>query len=324
MQSQQIDKFGATINNGNIALQNGNYQQAWLFAREAYTNGCTLAELHVLFGAIYEQINEIDKALAAYDYATKLDPSLAQAFNNSGRMRMANGRFTHALANFQKAISLQPDNARAHYNLGAVYHYQHDFEKALESFRYSAKLNYPAAQSKITEIQAQLGEKSFHKPSLPARDKRWYLEQAIVALSTFAYDKMGPDRHLEEIEKTGLWRLSRKPRIRTYYLWMAYIEQMILSSLDETLSSPLIAHLNIFGTDTLDTLMIRVGLRHDQNYEVSFRTYPLVEEITQEEIFVQHDQYIISTEYHHLSASLEEYFENGILKIAEGYIYYSG
>lgn len=57
-------------------------------------------------------------AMAAYREAIALDPGLADAHVNLGRLLHQQGRAADALASYRTAVRLAPDDAVTHYNLG--------------------------------------------------------------------------------------------------------------------------------------------------------------------------------------------------------------
>jgi tetratricopeptide (TPR) repeat protein len=65
----------------------------------------------------YERTGQPERAIADYDAALKLDPTLADIFNARGELWRRKGDLPHALADFGAAIRLNPqhDVARANY-----------------------------------------------------------------------------------------------------------------------------------------------------------------------------------------------------------------
>ena len=62
-----------------------------------------------------------DQAVADYRELLRLDPSIAPAYNNLGRLYYNLGRFPEAVATLRKGLKLQPDMAPAAVMLGAAY-----------------------------------------------------------------------------------------------------------------------------------------------------------------------------------------------------------
>ena len=70
-------------------------------------------------------------AVADYQKLLHLDPSVAPAYNNLGRLLYNLGRFPEAIATLEKGLALQPDMAPAEVMLGASYLETGDPAKAL-------------------------------------------------------------------------------------------------------------------------------------------------------------------------------------------------
>jgi tetratricopeptide (TPR) repeat protein len=74
-----------------------------------------------------------------YDNALRLNPNIADAYNNRGVAKKHLGRFGEAIADYDQAIQLKPDFAVAYFNRGdakkALGQYENalkDFDKAIE------------------------------------------------------------------------------------------------------------------------------------------------------------------------------------------------
>ena len=67
--------------------------------------------------AAYDRKQQVDRAIADYDTALRLDPAQADAFNHRGEVWRKKGDRPHALADFGAAIRLNPEHspARANY-----------------------------------------------------------------------------------------------------------------------------------------------------------------------------------------------------------------
>ena len=65
-------------------------------------------------------MGRLDEALAAFQKASEMDPSLAEARYNIGVLLGQKGQLAEARSEFFQAIRLRPDFSRAYYNLGIV------------------------------------------------------------------------------------------------------------------------------------------------------------------------------------------------------------
>src|SRR5215468_11441215 len=80
-------------------------------------------ELAVAFtnrGLAYRALGDIERALADYDSAIKLDPGYAIAFNNRGAARRDRGEYDRAITDYSEAIRIDPRNAVVLTNRGAA------------------------------------------------------------------------------------------------------------------------------------------------------------------------------------------------------------
>src|SRR6185369_11523794 len=63
-------------------------------------------------GALYQGQGAIDRAMADYVAAARLDPGLAEAFAGRGSASFAAGDYARAVADYDRAVQLKPDDAR--------------------------------------------------------------------------------------------------------------------------------------------------------------------------------------------------------------------
>ncbi len=90
----------------------------------------------------YERSGQPERAIADYDLALKLDPTLADIFNARGELWRRKGDLPHALADFGAAIRLNP---------------QHE----------AARANYKSLAQELERIGAQMAIKN--KPAAPLK-----------------------------------------------------------------------------------------------------------------------------------------------------------
>ncbi|MBK9035166.1 MAG: tetratricopeptide repeat protein [Myxococcales bacterium] len=73
-----------------------------------------------------------DEALRAYDQATRLDPSIVNAWAGAGRIRLARGEFDKALTAYEAALKLDPTNPDLPYGIGMAYVQLEERGRAIE------------------------------------------------------------------------------------------------------------------------------------------------------------------------------------------------
>ena len=85
------------------------------------------------------------QALEAYDAAIKLDPQLAEAYNNRGIVKYELRNFSDAIEDYTMAITLNSNHADALNNRGNAYAALEQFQNALSDLKASLKLNDKSA-----------------------------------------------------------------------------------------------------------------------------------------------------------------------------------
>jgi tetratricopeptide (TPR) repeat protein len=107
------------------------------FAAEDYSNR----------GLTYHNLRQYEAALAEYNRALDLDPTLARAYNNRGATHRALRRYKAALADYSQAIELDPTEAQAYSNRGATYAELRQYPAAMADFVRALEQNPTFAQA---------------------------------------------------------------------------------------------------------------------------------------------------------------------------------
>ena len=90
-------------------------------------------------GSAYFAVGENDRALAAFQHITELEPGRAEGWEGVGTVYFRLGRWSESLSRFQKAIDLQP-KATFYSNLGTAYYFLGLFDKAAATFEKAASM----------------------------------------------------------------------------------------------------------------------------------------------------------------------------------------
>ncbi len=91
-------------------------------------------------GHYYRQNNQIEKALADYNEALKIDPNYYLTLNNRGKVYFDRGQIDIAMADFNKCLSIAPSFVNALGNRGATHAAKNNFEAALADLNRAIEL----------------------------------------------------------------------------------------------------------------------------------------------------------------------------------------
>ncbi len=98
----------------------GRFKEAVDIYSEAIKKNPRSVEAYDWRGMAYDELNELDKALADYNEAIKLAPEYADAYNNRGEVFRKKKMYREATGDYRKALQLDSSFAEAHYNMALV------------------------------------------------------------------------------------------------------------------------------------------------------------------------------------------------------------
>ena len=104
---------------GLALYRRGRLDEAEAALRRALERDSNVAAFHHALGNVLQDRGK--HAVRAYRRALRLQPQLAEAWNDLGTARYARGELEAAVECYQHAVRLRGDHAVAHANLGAVY-----------------------------------------------------------------------------------------------------------------------------------------------------------------------------------------------------------
>ncbi len=91
-------------------------------------------------GLAYAVKGDLDRAIADFSEAIRLDPKDVWSYHNRGLAYAAKGDFDRAIADYSEAIRLDPKDVLAYKNRGGAYLYSGALPKALADFNQASEL----------------------------------------------------------------------------------------------------------------------------------------------------------------------------------------
>lgn len=115
-------------------------------SQTAQTTMPTTAEEYFKRGNDYRNKNDLEKAIADYTEAVKLDPQLAKAFLNRAVVHFHLKDYDAAIADSTQAIKINPQYAEAYHNRGTAYGSKGRYTEALADIDQAIKINSQMAE----------------------------------------------------------------------------------------------------------------------------------------------------------------------------------
>jgi tetratricopeptide (TPR) repeat protein len=114
------DTQGDALQAGLEALQNNRLDEALTHLSAAEREQPSNARIRNFRGIVLARLGKNSEAADEYREATRLDPSLEDAYKNLGFLEWTEHHLESARAKLQRAVALAPDDDFAHYYLGRV------------------------------------------------------------------------------------------------------------------------------------------------------------------------------------------------------------
>jgi tetratricopeptide (TPR) repeat protein len=141
-ESPPVRAEAAKLNNLGVAMMN---QQQMDKAVAKFDAACKLdpslaiAPLNKGIALLNQQ--KLPEAEAALQQAATLDPRNPRVWYNLGLVHRGEAKTDEAIADFQKVLKIDPTDPDAYYFLGTFYSQQQDYSKAIETFQQALKIN---------------------------------------------------------------------------------------------------------------------------------------------------------------------------------------
>ena len=142
------------------AIQGRQFQEALNLCGQILQQNPQNAPVWHLLGVTYYSAGDIQKAIAAYQNALKVDPNQPQTHNNLATALAQSDRPTEAVNHYQQAIALAPDYTESYYNLAKTYKTLGNLDLALENYQEALKLNsdYTQARQNLGNLYLEQGD----------------------------------------------------------------------------------------------------------------------------------------------------------------------
>lgn len=150
---------GEHLSQGVEYAKQGQLDKAIAEFEEAIRLDPNYVKAHVNLGIAYAKQGMFDKAIAAYEEAIRLDPNIVEAHYNLGNAYAEQGMLDEAIAEYKEALKLNPDDVNTHLNLGVTYRDLGKSDEAIAEFETYLRLK-PDAQNRaaVEEEIAKLKE----------------------------------------------------------------------------------------------------------------------------------------------------------------------
>jgi tetratricopeptide (TPR) repeat protein len=166
-------------------------------------------------GVAHFKANRPQEAIAAFEQAIKLDPSIPAVHYNLAMVRYSLKEYPAAIASFQQAIRLNPNYYKAWLNLGNVLDDQGEYEKAIASYGRAATIEPDNGQPHLEAGIAFRRQKQYPQAlkalQLGSADLNVPLDLGIAYYNTEQYRKAIP--HYKTVT-------DRDPKFATGYAYL--------------------------------------------------------------------------------------------------------
>ena len=158
--ARNTENFSAVeaMGRGNDFYFAKNYSQALTAYDEAIRLNPKLAEAYNNRGIVKYEIKQFAAALEDYSTAIRLKSNFADALNNRGNAYAALGQFKDSAQDLQAALKLNPNSAVGHNNLGNVYYSMKNYDAAIGEYSQAIQLNPNFAEAYYNRAAIRYGQ----------------------------------------------------------------------------------------------------------------------------------------------------------------------
>ena len=158
--SAHVKKAKALVDFGKIAGQNGRFQEAAKYFKEAMKYDPTNAEAYHGLGLAYGKMKQVHGAIPQFQRAIELNPNFADAYCNLGLAYFKMQQEQLAREKLQEALRVNPNHGPTHMALGEYFRNKDDNRRAiahlLEAIRIMPKDYQPHEQLYMIYLKQRL------------------------------------------------------------------------------------------------------------------------------------------------------------------------
>ena len=118
---------------------------------------------HNNLGAIFEELQEYQKAKECYEKAITINPNRVDAHNNLGTIYKELGEYQKAKSCFEKVITINPNYEKAYFNQGNTYIDLGEYQKAIDCYKKVIELNPNYADAHCNLVSTLLEQNKFEE-----------------------------------------------------------------------------------------------------------------------------------------------------------------
>ena len=133
------DNYVAHYNLGSVLLHKNQPRAAISQFEEAERINPSLSNAYVDSGSAFMLLREVDRAIDCYNQALRLRPD-AETWSNLGSALLEKGQVDEAIASYRNAVALAPKSADIQYNLGRALSAKHEWPEAIACYQTGLKL----------------------------------------------------------------------------------------------------------------------------------------------------------------------------------------
>jgi len=141
------DNVKAHYNLGIFLNEKGTVDKAIAHFQKALRINPDFAPAHINLGDALLQKGSIDEAIGHFQKALRINPDFAEAHINLGNALLQKGSKDEAIAHFQKALRINPDFAEAHINLGDTLLQKGNIDEAIGHFQKALQIKPDSAEA---------------------------------------------------------------------------------------------------------------------------------------------------------------------------------